>query len=170
VSEQSSRRPLLFAWLGTFVLAGMLLEALILPGGPGRALRVAGAVLVFAALVLIIPPFAQLRRHGDAPSGASYMETARVADRGLYAMVRHPQYLGYMLLAAGLALRAQNLAMALAGLAAVVLFFIHSQAEERDCAARFGGVWQRYAAEVPGFNLPLGLLRAWRRRRSGAGT
>jgi protein-S-isoprenylcysteine O-methyltransferase Ste14 len=160
----------LFAWLGTFVLAGMLLVGLFLPGGPSRPLRVVSAMLVFGALVLIVPPFAQLPRHGEVPRGSSYMETTRLANRGLYAVVRHPQYLGYMLLAVGLAVRAHDLPVSLAGVMAVGLFAAHTLAEERDCAARFGVDWQRYAAEVPRFTLPLGLLRAWRRRRSSAGT
>jgi len=147
----------------------MLLAGLFLPGGPSRPLRAASAVLVVVALVLIVPPFGQLRRHGEVPPGASYMETARVADRGLYAIVRHPQYLGYTLLAAGLALRAHDLPMIMAGALAVGLFAAHTLVEERDCAARFGAEWDRYAAEVPRFNLPLGLLRARRRRHAAAG-
>jgi protein-S-isoprenylcysteine O-methyltransferase Ste14 len=146
----------------------MLLAGLFLPGGPSRPLRAASAVLVVVALALIVPPFGQLRRHGEAPPGASYMETARVADRGLYAVVRHPQYLGYMLLASGLALRAHNLPMVLAAAIAIALFAAHTAAEERDCAARFRADWERYGAEVPRFNLPLGLLRSWRRRRAAA--
>lgn len=166
VSDPALRRPQLFAWLGTLVLGGMLLAGLFLPGGAVRSLRTAGAALVLGALVLIVPPFAQLARHGGAPRGASYMETTRVAGRGLYAVVRHPQYLGYMLLAAGLALRVQSWPMAGAGLAAVALFVAHTLAEERDCAKRFGADWQRYSAAVPRFNVTLGLLRA-RRRRTG---
>jgi hypothetical protein len=48
VSAAAAGRPQLFAWLGTFVLAGMLLAGLFLPGGPSRPLRAASAVLVLA--------------------------------------------------------------------------------------------------------------------------
>jgi hypothetical protein len=68
----------------------MLLAGLFLPVAQWRSLRAASAVPLVSALALIVPSFGQLRRHGEARFRAGDMETARVVERGLCAVVEHP--------------------------------------------------------------------------------
>ena len=72
-----------------------------------------------------------------------------VVTRGPYALVRHPLYLGILLLAAGSALAHPSLAVvsAAAGLAAGIAYKIPG--EERALRATCGDAYARYAAEVP---------------------
>jgi protein-S-isoprenylcysteine O-methyltransferase Ste14 len=89
-----------------------------------------------------------------------------VADRGLYAVVRHPQYLGYICLVLGFgAIDPHPLILALAG-GAAVFFYIQAVLEERHCLEQMGADYADYMKRVPRFNLVLGLFRiALRRRR-----
>jgi len=72
-----------------------------------------------------------------------------IVTRGPYAVVRHPIYLGVLLLAAGTLLAhpsAATICIA-AGLAIGVAWKI--PAEERTLRAAYGEAWARYAAGVP---------------------
>ena len=103
--------------------------------------------------------FLQLRKQGRAASGKTYMETEAVADRGLYAITRHPQYLGYMLLACGFALLSQHWVALLLAVVGVTLFFFQAVKEEGYCLARLGEPYEQYLRRVPRFNVILGIVR-----------
>jgi protein-S-isoprenylcysteine O-methyltransferase Ste14 len=90
------------------------------------------------------------------------MQTDVVVDRGLYAVVRHPQYLGYILLGCGFALLSQHRVSVLLAVIAAVLFYAQAVAEERACLAEFGEPYARYCRRVPRFSVILGLFRLLR--------
>ena len=104
-----------------------------------------------------------LRRHGRPPAGKSYMHATVVVRRGPFALLRHPQYLGYMLFAATAALIGRHWAVVGLAVAAVAAFYLHALAEERDCLGRFGEAYASYMKRVPRFNLIAGALLALRR-------
>lgn len=117
--------------------------------------------MLLLAGVFIFWPFYLLARYGGL-EGESYMQAAVVVDRGLYAVVRHPQYLGYILLACGFALLSQHGVSVLLDIIAAVLFYIQAVREERACLAEFGEPYARYCCRVPRFNVILGLFRLLR--------
>lgn len=127
-------------------------------------LRYLALPLGLCALGLIFPPMFTLKRHGAVRPGDSYMRTSVVVDRGLFALVRHPQYLGYMCLNATFALTSQRLLTAVLGAGAVILFYLHTLSEERGLIEKFGDDYMRYVGRVPRFNLLPGLQRALFRR------
>jgi protein-S-isoprenylcysteine O-methyltransferase Ste14 len=131
---------------------------------PGyTTLRVIGACCGLAAIILMSFPIATLKKHGDVPPGGSYMQTARVVDRGLFALTRHPQYLGYVLFCTTFALLAQHWLVAGLGILAVACFYKHSIDEEQLMVAKFGEAYRDYMMRVPRFNILLGALRSLRR-------
>src|SRR3990167_170522 len=80
----------------------------------------------------------------------------QLAQSGLYARVRHPQYIGFVLIMFGFLLQWPTI---LTLLMFPVLLFMYGRlalTEERDSAARFGLVWQEYASRVPRFVPRLG--------------
>lgn len=103
-----------------------------------------------------------LRRHGRAPEGKSYMHATVVVERGPFALVRHPQYLGYMLFAATAVLISRHWAVVVLATAAVVALYRHTLEEERVCLRRLGEPYARYMKRVPRFNVFAGALRALR--------
>ena len=94
------------------------------------------------------------------------MQTNVVVDRGLYAIVRHPQYLGYMLLVLGFICLFQNPIIGALGALAIALFYGQVVREERHCIQKFGKEYEDYVQRVPRFNFILGIIRVLARRRA----
>ena len=159
---QDHHRAALLAALsaGAVVLGFLALDHGTCPIFKGIALAAFGL-----ALLLIIPPFIVLKRHGNVRPGGSYMDTTTTVDRGPYAIIRHPQYLGYMLLIAGFALLTQHWLLALPAVLTWVGFAWQAIQEEHDCRERLGRPYADFCQRVPRFNLILGLLRWLRQQR-----
>jgi protein-S-isoprenylcysteine O-methyltransferase Ste14 len=155
--------PRLFALVASLAVALLLVASFFLERGNNAHLRGAGVVLLALSCVFIFAPFFLLARHGRSQGGGTYMQTGVVVDRGLYAITRHPQYLGYMLLACGFALLSQHwLIIFLAALGATG-FYLQALAEEKYCLAHFGVAYERYLRRVPRFNIVLGIIRLVKR-------
>ena len=154
--------PRLFAWLASLATLSVMLANLFLPRGSNPCLRLVGVVVLLLAGVFIFVPFYLLARYGETKNGQTYMQASVVVDRGLYAITRHPQYLGYIFLAFGFALLSQHWAtVLLAGLGAV-FFYLQAMREERYCLAQFGEPYRVYLQRVPRFNIVLGAIRLLR--------
>lgn len=146
-------------FLAAAFVAGRFLRSEGLPG-----LRYAAPACALAGLLLAWVPMFTLRRHGRAPAGKSYMHATVVVQRGPFALLRHPQYLGYMLFAATAALISRHWVVVALAAAAVIAFYVHTGHEERDCLRRFGEPYAGYMKRVPRFNVFTGALRSLRGR------
>jgi protein-S-isoprenylcysteine O-methyltransferase Ste14 len=156
---QERHPPRLFALVASLAIVLLLIARFFLEGGEFVFLRGAGVVLLALSCVFIFAPFFLLARHGQRQGGGTYMQTGGVVERGLYAIIRHPQYLGYMLLACGFALLSQHwLAILLAALSSTC-FYLQALAEEKYCLAQFGAAYEQYLQRVPRFNVLLGIVR-----------
>jgi protein-S-isoprenylcysteine O-methyltransferase Ste14 len=160
--ERSKPAPRLFAWLGSVVTLALIVAVQFLPRGGQQMIRISGVLLLLAAAIFIFAPFYLLARYGGPQADENYMQSRRVVDRGLYALTRHPQYLGYMLLATGFALISQHWAALLLAVTAITCFYVQAVLEERYCLAQLGEAYAHYLRRVPRFNLVLGLWRMWR--------
>lgn len=129
--------------------------------GPGdlQALRLIGAAIGFLALPLAFLPIFTLKRHGSPAPGESYMQTATVVDVGLFSVVRHPQYLAYILFMLTFGLLAQSALATVLSALAVALLYLTAILEERECSEKLGQDYLDYLRAVPRFNLPLGIVR-----------
>jgi protein-S-isoprenylcysteine O-methyltransferase Ste14 len=155
------RIPFLVA--GTLVVVGYALLCTV--GEPSwTPLLYLGWVTLVASVVLIGLPLFVLPRTGRAPRGSSVTETTTVVHTGLYALVRHPLYLGWMLGYVALFLLAQHWLVAVVGLAGIACVYLISVQEERRMLDRFGGEYARYMRAVPRVNLLIGIVRLLRRR------
>jgi protein-S-isoprenylcysteine O-methyltransferase Ste14 len=75
----------------------------------------------------------------------------RLAVTGPYAYVRHPQYVGFVMIMFGFLLQWPTL-LTLAMFPVLVWMYARlARAEERDTIASFGDHYRRYAAHVPAF-------------------
>lgn len=137
--------------------------------GTNRALHILGTIALLLSPVLMFAPFYLLKRHGDLGEGAKFFETTRVVDRGVYAIVRHPQYLGYILLVLGFTLHSQHYLTAIIGGSAILLFYVQSAREERFCVRQLGADYAAYMKRVPRFNIVAGSVRYLMRRFQNTG-
>lgn len=163
------RAPQAADWAATAALIALFALGSFVERGTHGGLRLFGVAALLASLPFLFPPFALLKRHGAVPDGASYCDTTTVVDRGVYAVVRHPQYLGYTLLAVGFGCRLQNALTTALSVAVVVFLYVQAVREEQYCAARLGEPYRRYMECVPRFNFALGLFKYARARRGRSG-
>ena len=74
-----------------------------------------------------------------------------LATTGAYARIRHPQYVGFVLIMSGFLVQWPTL-VTLAMFPVLVFMYVRlAIAEERDAERRFGAGWLRYAAGTPRF-------------------
>ena len=74
-----------------------------------------------------------------------------LATSGPYSHVRHPQYVGFILVMFGFLLQWPTI-LTLAMFPVLTVMYVKlARTEERDARAAFGDAYDRYAAEVPGF-------------------
>jgi len=152
------RQHAFFFAASLFTLAQIVLAVLI----DVPANRLAGALAfilgVMAALFIYWPLFT-LVKHGRIPKGASYFQTTAVVDRGPYTIVRHPQYLGYILINLTFMLCNPSVPGALLGGAAILCFYLYAGQEDDRLRDELGTRYQDYMRRVPSFNPLLGLFR-----------
>ena len=74
-----------------------------------------------------------------------------LATTGIYAWVRHPQYVGFIAVMFGFLLQWPTL-LTLAMFPVLVVMYVHlASVEEREAIAEFGSDYQQYARQVPAF-------------------
>ena len=93
------------------------------------------------------------------------MFTTVVVESGTYGIVRHPQFLGVVLMACASILVSQYWLFVLIGVPLIVSMFKWVQLAEENLIAKFGDDYRRYMRKVPRINLFLGILRLVKRRR-----
>jgi len=74
-----------------------------------------------------------------------------LASTGPYARVRHPQYVGFVLILFGFLVQWPTILTVLMFPALLFMYWRLSLAEEREAERRFGDVYASYAAQVPRF-------------------
>jgi protein-S-isoprenylcysteine O-methyltransferase Ste14 len=75
----------------------------------------------------------------------------RVATTGLYARMRHPQYVGFVLIMFGFLLQWPTLLTLIMFPILVWVYARLAMAEEHDSIAEFGSEYERYRARTPAF-------------------
>ena len=74
-----------------------------------------------------------------------------LATTGPYSYVRHPQYVGFVLVLLGFLVQWPTL-LTLAMFPVLVVMYVKlARSEEREAIAEFGDAYRRYMAEVPAF-------------------
>ena len=146
--------PQRFMTFASICMIGLMLVYFLNGRGDYNLLRKAGAmVLLFSGPFMIMPLF-KVRAGG--------MTT--IIDTGIYSLVRHPQYMGYMGFTVGFSLMAQHWAGYGLALCAVVFFVMQVLSEERQLNQYFPLDYSAYCSRVPRFNLAAGVMRRMRRR------
>ena len=115
------------------------------------------------SLVLGWMPILVFRRRAGVQKGEGYIHTTVLVDSGIYAVVRHPQYLSMILLSLALILISQHWLVAVIGVAAMVSVYLAMREEDGRLVGKFGDDYKRYMGVVPRANIVLGLVRLARR-------
>jgi protein-S-isoprenylcysteine O-methyltransferase Ste14 len=122
----------------------------------------------FPLTIYLLARFSGLDRAGlDANLWASARREGRLATRGLYGVVRHPQYLGLFIALFGEGVVHWPTLFSVALFPLIVLAYsLLALREERAVLASLGEEYQAYKARVPAFIPRTGLWRRFFGRRA----
>jgi protein-S-isoprenylcysteine O-methyltransferase Ste14 len=111
-------------------------------------------------------PIFIFRRRGGVAKGQSYVNTTRLVDTNLYAIVRHPQYVAGMLFNLALILLSPHWLVIALGLISMVLIYLDIRAADQEGIEKFGDEYKLYMQRVPRANFLLGVVRWLKHHRS----
>lgn len=116
-----------------------------------RLVMIVSMALVALGLALVAIGWAQVfgARHG-------------LMTRGIYRVIRHPQYLGLILVIVALIIQWPTLLTLLMAPVLVVMYVRQARREDRALEDRFGGAFTDYKSRVPEFFPLLGIRSASR--------
>jgi protein-S-isoprenylcysteine O-methyltransferase Ste14 len=150
----------------TVAAVGQIVAAFALhdPEGNELLMNIGWGVLMLSAVFGWLPIFT-LRARGRV-AGRGYMGTTALVDSGVYGIVRHPQYLAGVLMAAALPMISQHWLVGLLGLASAACCVLSTYDEEKRCVDKFGQAYVEYMRKVPRLNFVRGLVRSLSRSLS----
>lgn len=97
--------------------------------------------------------------------GKSYIHTTKLVDTGIYSIVRHPQYVTFIMWAIAGMLLFQHWIVVLLGIPIVPLTYIDLIRADKDAIEKFGDAYKQYMQRVPRMNPLLGIIRLLQRRK-----
>jgi len=118
------------------------------------------AYTVFAlAAFLGIMPIIIFKRKGAVGKGESYVNTRELITTGLYAIIRHPQYLSFILISLGITLFNQSWISLILTILIIVLTYQWTYSEDKSSFEKFGKKYEQYKEKVPRLNLIYGIIK-----------
>jgi protein-S-isoprenylcysteine O-methyltransferase Ste14 len=118
-----------------------------------------GWILIALSVLLILLAGYEFRMKGEAPEGESIVHTTALVKSGLYSVVRHPQYLGFILFEFALVLMSQHWLSIASSVIGTALFYLDILNEEQMSINKFGDDYKHYMERVPRLNIVSGIIR-----------
>ena len=119
---------------------------------------------VFSGWIFGMLPVIDFRKKGGVKKGKSYIQTAKLVDTGIYSIVRHPQFVTFILWAIAGMLLFQHWIVILLGIPIIPLTYIDLVRADKRLIGKFGDEYKQYMQKVPRANFVLGIIRQLRRR------
>ena len=119
---------------------------------------------VFSGWIFGMLPVIEFRKKGGVKKGKSYIYTTKLVDTGIYSIVRHPQYVTFILWAIAGMLLFQHWIIIILGIPIIPLTYIDLIKADKDSIEKFGDDYKQYMQRVPRANFILGIIRHLRRR------
>ena len=120
---------------------------------------------VFSGIVFGMLPTFEFRKKGGVMKGESYIHTTKLVDTGIYSIVRHPQYVTFILWAFAGMLLFQHWIIIIQGIPIIPLTYIDLIKADKDSIEKFGDDYKQYMQRVPRANFFLGIIRLLRDRK-----
>jgi protein-S-isoprenylcysteine O-methyltransferase Ste14 len=117
----------------------------------------------FSGIVFGMLPVFEFRKKGGVQKGQSYIHTTKLVDTGIYSVVRHPQYVTFIMWAIAGMLLFQHWIVILLGIPVFPLTYIDLIKADKDAIEKFGDVYKAYMKKVPRANFLLGIVRRFRK-------
>ena len=123
-------------------------------------LFVVGWVVWAFGMVLVMAPIVMFPRRGGVAKGKSFVNTTRLVDTGIYAVVRHPQYTGgiFAIFITTL-LWYPHWLFGVLGAIGTVVVYMSCREEDQRLIQKFGDDYLRYMQKIPRMNFFVGVIR-----------
>ena len=137
-----------FIWISVSISIGMTVACMFAFSGKGafrhtRQWELAGLLAMLAGVAIRVHAIRALARHFT--SRVTILQDHALVRDGLYRVVRHPSYLGEILILIGLgAMMANAVSLVAAPLFTTVALLRRSRLEERALAEHFGQAYEDY--------------------------
>jgi protein-S-isoprenylcysteine O-methyltransferase Ste14 len=117
------------------------------------------ALYVLSGILFGLLPVFEFRKQGRVSEGKSYIHTTKLVETGIYSIVRHPQYVTFILWAIAGMLLFQHWIIVLIGIPILPLTYIDMIKADHDAIDTFGDDYKRYMKRVPRANFLRGIIR-----------
>jgi protein-S-isoprenylcysteine O-methyltransferase Ste14 len=141
--------------VGIYLLSGVSQIDVLAYAGVG--------LYVFSGLIFGLLPVFEFRKKGGVKKGKSYIHTTQLVDTGIYSVVRHPQYVTFMLWAIAGMLLFQHWIVVLLGVPVFPLTYLDLMTADKDAIEKLGDEYRAYMKRVPRANFLLGIIRRFRK-------
>jgi len=118
---------------------------------------------IFSGMVFGALPTFEFRKKGGVEKGKSYIHTTKLVDTGIYSIVRHPQYVTFIMFAIAGMLLFQHWSVICLGIPVIPLMYIDLIKADEDGIKKFGKDYKRYMKRVPRANFLIGIIRLMKR-------
>ena len=142
--------------VGIYLLAEVSQIAILAYAGVG--------IFVFSGIVFGMLPTVEFRKKGGVKKGRSYIHTTKLVDTGIYSIVRHPQYITFILWAIAGMLLFQHWIVIVLGMPVIPLTYFDLIKADKRLIEKFGDDYKQYMKKVPRLNFLLGLFRVLRKK------
>jgi protein-S-isoprenylcysteine O-methyltransferase Ste14 len=123
------------------------------------------SLYIFSGLIFGMVPMVEFRKKGGVKKGRSYIHTTRLVSSGIYSIVRHPQYITFILFAIAGMLLFQHWIVILLGLPILPLTHLDLIRADTVLIEKFGDEYKQYMSLVPRANFVVGIIRLLQDRK-----
>ena len=124
---------------------------------------IAVGLYVFSGIVFGMLPVFEFRKKGRVRKGKSYIHTTKLVETGIYSIVRHPQYVTFIIWAISGMLLFQHWIVILLGVPVIPLTYLDLIKADKNAIEKFGEDYKVYMKKVPRANFLLGIIRRFRK-------
>lgn len=161
-----TKRDIILAVILTLASVGQIVLAFLFYNEESNtAIINLGWVILWISAIFGWLPIFTFKKLGRVPKGKAYLHTTILVDRGVYAIVRHPQYLAGILIGLSLPLISQHWLVAVLGIIGIVITYVNTFDEEASNIVKFGDEYREYMQRVPRLNFLLGIYRLLAKKR-----
>ena len=130
-----------------------------------QLLQYAGWIILAVGLVLIFLPRFVFRSKGKVKKENDWTKTSVLVDTGIYSVVRHPLYMGWLLMYVAIILFSQHWLFVIIGIPGMACVYLISRQEDQRLVKKFGDDYKRYMQSVPRMNFLAGIIRLLQYRK-----
>jgi len=153
---------------GVLLVSTWLMYIFLLHNPVLKWLVYVGWAILAIGFIFIFLPMVVLRSKGMPEKGKDFAHTTIIVDSGIYAVVRHPLYLGWLLMYVVVILFSQHWLVVILGILGIVFIYLITRQEDQHLIEKFGDRYESYMKSVPAMNVFVGIMRLLQHRKANS--